>query len=279
MCRERFSGKSILITGASSGIGAALAREFSRQGGAVILTARRLDLIESLANSIKAAGGDAWAVPCDVTKDAEVSHVMATLRGAGRALDILVANAGFTVAGRFQDLSADDYRRQFETNVFGVMRTVSASLDLLRRSRGQIVLIGSVAGHVPSPGASAYSMSKFAVRALAQGLRGDLRGDGIAVTLISPGYVDSDIRRTDNQGRVHACAADPVPAWLRVPTAVAAREIAAAVYRRRRERVITGHGKVLVWIYRHFPWMLNAALDRGRNLRKNSGPKRAKSHD
>ena len=267
MGNKHFAGKSVVITGASAGIGAALAREFVRQGASVVVTARRLDLINRLAGELNAAGGVARAYACDVTRDEDVAALFATLAGTGTAVDIVVANAGFGVSGRFQDLTLSDYRRQFETNVHGVLRTVYAALPALRASQGQIVLIGSVAGHVPSPRASAYSMSKFAVRALAQGLKADLRGDGIGVTLISPGFVDSDIRRTDNDGQVHSTAPDPVPGWLRVPTARAAREIVHAVRKRRREAVITGHGKLLVWLYRHCPWLLNGFLDSGRRVR------------
>ncbi len=267
MSSARFAGKSVLITGASSGIGAALAREFVRQGASVVVTGRRLDLLGGLADELTAAGGRVLARQCDVTSDREVAALFDGLREAGVGLDIVVANAGFGVSGRFQDLTLGDYQRQFDTNVYGVLRTVYAALPALRASRGQIVLIGSVAGHVPSPRSSAYSMSKFAVRALAQGLKADLRPEGISVTLISPGFVDSDIRRTDNQGRVHAGAADPVPGWLRVSTPAAAREIVRAVSLHRREAVITGHGKVLVWLYRHCPWLLNGFLDSGRRVR------------
>ena len=267
MGNPHFTGKSVVITGASSGIGAALAREFVRQGASVTVTARRLELVSRLAEELNAAGGVARAYRCDVTRDDDVSALFAALASSGVAVDVVVANAGFGVSGRFQDLTLSDYQRQFETNVYGVLRTVYAALPALRASRGQIVLIGSVAGHVPSPRSSAYSMSKFAVRALAQGLKADLRPDGIGVTLISPGFVDSDIRRTDNHGQVHAGAADPVPGWLRVPTQRAARDIVRAVYRRRREAVITGHGKLLVWVYRHCPWLLNGFLDSGRRVR------------
>jgi short-subunit dehydrogenase len=129
------------------------------------------------------------------------------------------------------------------------------------------VLVGSVAGHIASPGSSAYCMSKFAVRALAESFRGDLQADGIGVTLVSPGFVDSDIRRTDNKGVLRAEAPDPIPAWLRVPTDKAVREILRAVRRGKPEIVVTGHGKVLVYISRHFPWLLrflSARLYRGR---------------
>jgi short-subunit dehydrogenase len=262
------SGKSILIVGASAGIGAALGREFAGQGASVLLAARRLDRVEALATEIKSSGGSAFAFECDVTSESQVQSLIAALKAKNLPVDILVVNAGFGVSGRFQDLNLGDYRRQFETNVFGAMRIVYAALDELRRRRGQIVLIGSVAGHVPSPGASAYSMSKFAIRALSQGLRGDLRDEGIRVTLISPGFVDSDLRRTDNQGQFHPGARDPIPAWIRMPTDRAARKIAAAVLGNKRDEVITAHGKFLVWIYRHLPWALNGALERENPLRQ-----------
>jgi short-subunit dehydrogenase len=84
----------------------------------------------------------------------------------------------------------------------------------------------------------------------------DLAGEGIAVTLISPGFVESDIRRTDNRGILHEHARDPVPQWLRVPADKAAREIVDAVFRKRRERIVTAHGRAIVFIYRHWPWLV-----------------------
>jgi short-subunit dehydrogenase len=157
-------------------------------------------------------------------------------------------------------LHLDDYRRQFETNVFGLLRTIYETLDVLRASRGRLVLVGSVAGHVAAPSASAYAMSKFAVRALSESLRGDLQRDGIGVTLVSPGFVDSDIRRTDNRGQLQEDAPDPVPAWLRVPTEVAVREIVRGVERGKAEIVVTGHGKIIVFLSRHFPRLVRFLL-------------------
>jgi short-subunit dehydrogenase len=96
-------------------------------------------------------------------------------------------------------------------------------------------------------------MSKFAVRALAEALQGDLRIDGIGCTLISPGFVDSDIRRVDNAGGLHVRANDPVPAWLRMKTAKAARIMARGILSGRREIVVTMHGKLIVFAARHLP--------------------------
>ena len=258
----KLGGHTVFITGASSGIGAALAREFARRTADVAIAARRTERLDALAEEIRRGGGRALALACDVTRDGELERAVAATRAAFGRLDIVVANAGFGVVGDVARLTLDDYRRQFETNVFGVLRTVWASLDDVRRARGRIVIIGSVAGHVATPGSSPYAMSKFAVRALADALGHELARDGVSVTLISPGFVESEIRRVDNTGRLSDVAPDPLPSWLVMSAERAARQIVDAVARRRREAVITGHGRLAVFMTRHAPWLVAAGIRR-----------------
>jgi short-subunit dehydrogenase len=263
-----FAGKVVFITGASSGIGAGLAREFAGRGAAVALLARRAERLRTLAAEIRAAGGHALAIPGDVTKEGDLERAVAlTVSGLG-PIDVAVANAGFGVVGALEALRLDDYRRQFETNVFGVLRTTYATLDELQRSRGTLVILGSVSGYLAAPTASPYAMSKFAVRALAEALRGELAPQGIAVVLITPGFVNSEIRLVDNRGRLRADAPDPVPHWLRMPTERAARQIVRAVARRRRERIITFHGRLGVLLARHTPRLLAFLARRSRVSRR-----------
>lgn len=257
-----FTGRVVLITGASSGIGEALAREFARQHAVLALLARRTDRLASVAEDVRALGGQALPIPCDVTDGASVDRAVEEARAKLGAISVVVANAGFGVVGPVERLALEDYRRQFETNVFGVIRTVKATLDDLKQTRGHLALLGSVAGHVSAPNASPYSMSKFAVRALAEALGHELRGHGVAVTLISPGFVESEIRQIDNRGVRHAGAADPMPRWLVVRTDVAARPMVRAIARRRREIVVTGHGKAIVFAARHAPWLVDFVIRR-----------------
>jgi len=250
----------VLITGASSGIGAGLAREFSRRGMRVALVARRIAQLEVLAAELRATGVPASAHCGDVTVDGDIARVVGELAALGVAPHIVIANAGFGVVGNAANLDLADYRRQFETNVFGVVRTLHESLPALRNTQGRFVIMGSVAGHLSSAGSSPYTMSKFAVRALAEALHGELRSVGVSCTLISPGFVDSDIRRVDNRGGLHAHAKDPIPAWLRMKTDDAARIMARGILRGKKEVVVTMHAKIAVFMARHLPrftrWVL-----------------------
>jgi len=258
-----FRDKTVLVTGASSGIGEELAWQLGQSGAKLTLAARRQAALENLADRIAKAGAPRPLVTaCDVTRDGDVERsVIESVRHWG-TLDVVVANAGFGVVGPLESLSIEDYRRQFETNVFGVLRTIYAALPEIEKSRGHLVVIGSVAGWSSTPGASAYAMSKFAVRALANAITPELRLADVKVTLISPGFVVSDIRRVDNQGTLRAGAKDPVPAWLAVSTSKAVRQILKAVAQGKREQIISGHGKIIVLVERFAPWVIRAVARR-----------------
>lgn len=228
----------------------------------MVLAARRVDRLRALSDELTASGRRALAVPCDVTVEGDLGRAVAAARDAFGRLDVVVANAGFGVVGPVQALTVDDYRRQFETNVFGVIRTAHATVADLMKTRGRFVVIGSVSGHISVAGSSAYSMSKFAVRAFAASLGHELAPHRVTVTLISPGFVDSEIRRVDNRGVLRDGGADSVPRWLIVPTPVAARRIVRAIARRRREAVITGHGRTTVFMQRHAPWLVHWIVSR-----------------
>jgi short-subunit dehydrogenase len=253
---------TVLITGSSSGIGAALAREWASRGARLVLAARRTELLDQVSQEVSLRHGSAVSVSCDVTRDGDPERAVARALSEWGGLDIVVANAGFGVSGMVADLTLDDYRRQFETNVIGLIRTVKAALPEIVRAQGRIALVGSVAGFVSTPAASAYGMSKAAVRALAQSLRHELSGRGVSVTHIAPGFVESEFRLKDSHGALRPDARENVPSWLLVPGTVAARAIVRAIERRRPEAVITAHGNLLVTLARHAPWLIELLLAR-----------------
>src|SRR5437763_4344922 len=163
-----FRDKAVLITGASSGIGEELAWQLAQAGSKLTLAARRREALEALAHRIAVAGKTKpLVVECDVTRDGDLERAVAeSVRQWGK-LDVAIANAGFGVVGPLKKLRVEDYQRQFETNVFGVLRTIYAALPEIEKSKGNLAIIGSVSGWAATAGASPYNMSKFAVRALA----------------------------------------------------------------------------------------------------------------
>lgn len=259
---ESLSGKVVFITGASAGIGAELARVFAQRGAAVVATGRRTDRLHALSAELAQQGHTALGMTCDVTRDGDIDRAIAeTLRRFGR-LDIVIANAGFGVVGAFHELSLNDFQRQFDTNVWGVLRTVYAGWKPLAQTRGRMAILSSVSGYVASPRVAPYAMSKFAVQGLAGSLNYELAEHHISLTTLCPGFVDSEIRRVDNFGEFRADAIDPIPSWLAMSTNRAARQMMRAIMNRKPEAVITGHGKMLVWLQRHIPSLLRFLIHR-----------------
>ncbi len=227
-----------------------------------MLTARRTDRLAALAAEIERSGRRALPIACDVTVDGDLERAVAAARTAFGGIDVAVANAGFGVVGPVERLKLDDYHRQFETNVFGVLRTIHATLPELKARRGRLAIIGSVSGHLATPGSSPYAMSKFAVRALAEALGHEVARDGVAVTLVSPGFVESEIRQVDNAGVFRTEAPEPIPGWIVVSADRAARSIVRGIAHRRREVVVTPLGHLAVFFQRHAPWLVSAAIRR-----------------
>jgi short-subunit dehydrogenase len=271
----RFQGLVALITGASSGIGAAVAREFAREGAHTVLMARRAERIEALAGELSRGGQSSLAITGDVTRDGDPERAVDLARSKFGRLDVAVANAGFSVGGRLVDLTLEDYRRQLETNVFGVLRTLYAALPELQKTQGRIVVVGSFLGMLPVPMATPYCMSKFALDALCDGISQELAPQGVSVTHILPGFVASEIYQVDNRGvRLEApLPRRTPPGWLLLSPAQTARQIVSAAYRRKRTRIIGLHARIGIALQRHFPGLVYFAISRA--LRKSGYNARA----
>jgi len=185
-----------LITGASSGIGAATARQASQAGYRVVLAARSTDKLQALAAKL-GGEGRALAVACDVTEWEQQEAMVAAALDAFGQLDVVFANAGFGATRGFLEESPEHWRAMVLTNVYGAALTIRATIERLRASRGHLLLTGSVAGRVVLPG-SLYSCTKWAVTAMAQAARQELDDNsGVRVTLIEPGMVATPFFEND----------------------------------------------------------------------------------
>jgi len=188
------SGRSVVVTGASSGIGAATARAFVGAGAAVTLAARRVDRLTALASEL---GKAAAVVQADLRIEADVVRLIASARERFGGVDVLVNNAGLGRNAPLSSASSELWREMLETNVLGLaIATREAIQDMDRRGvAGHIVNVSSMAGHrIPGPDSAMYAATKFAVRALTEGLRQELRArdSAIRVAEVSPGYVETE---------------------------------------------------------------------------------------
>jgi NADP-dependent 3-hydroxy acid dehydrogenase YdfG len=194
--------KVFLITGASTGIGAATARHAAKAGYRVVLAARSQDRLDALAREL---GGPerALAVRCDVTEWADQQALFARALEAFGRVDVAFANAGFGARRGFLEESVEHWRSMVLTNVYGAALTVRAAIPPLKDTRGHLLLTSSAAGRRVVPG-SLYSCTKWAVTAMGEAVRQELDGTGVRVTVVEPGAVDTPFFENPAENRLHA---------------------------------------------------------------------------
>lgn len=237
MSHDSLRGKKILLTGASSGIGAELARELARRGAELGLLARRADKLEALAGEIRAAGGKAAWARADVLDTAELHAACDRLEAELGGVDVMIANAGYgrpEPPHRFKPGAAI---AMYDTNLMGMLRCFDWALPrFLAKKQGHLVGVASLASYIGMPNTAAYCGSKAAMRVHLQALRVSLAGAGVAVTTICPGFVRSELTDLNQH---------PMPFFWE--TDRACRHIANAIEKRR--------GEVM------FPWQMAAVIN------------------
>lgn len=253
----------VWITGASSGIGKAMAFEWARLGYKVVLSARRKELLEEIALEISNSGGEALVVPVDILVENSIEKAVQSIIDTWGRLDVVVANAGFGVFGSIDKLTAKDWNRQLQGNVVGLALTVKYALPHLKQNQGRIGLVGSVGAYLPNPNVGAYGASKAAVNSIGLTLQVELMGTGVSCTTVHPGFVVSEIAKVDNEGVWHPNRPDPRPANLMWTSEKAAKVIVRAIIKRKRNYIFTTHGRLFVWLQRWFPDLVRTIVSKG----------------
>lgn len=239
-------GKTVLITGATTGIGKHAALYLAERGFHVIASGRKADLLAGLALDAAARGWKIDTLRLDVTDAASIAEATrkALELTGGRGIDALVNNAGYGQPGPLEEVSDADLRRQFETNVFGLMAMTRAFLPQLKANRGRLVNVSSVGGRVTFPMFGAYHASKYAVEALSDALRNELAPFGVGVAIVEPGPIKTEFGdRAVASVRTLADAASPyAPIYARVDEIKAftdKQEASPVVVSRAIEKAIT----------------------------------------
>jgi len=199
--KRTLEGKVAVVTGASSGIGEATARELASRGASVVLASRAVDRLEVLRREITASGGLALAVETDVSDRGSVEAMVVRAVGELGSLDILVNNAGLGLSGRIAEVRAEDVRHVFEVNAIGPLNCIQSALPRMGEG-GRIINVSSVVGRRAIPKVGAYCASKFALNALSDALRVEVAGrGGITVTNVYPGTTSTSFRENSRRTR------------------------------------------------------------------------------
>jgi short-subunit dehydrogenase len=244
-----FTDQVIIITGASEGIGAELARQLSAEKPRLVLAARSAGRLEGVAADCRARGAQALVHATDVTDDAQCRVLIERAVEAFGRIDVLVNNAGVSMHAWFEDTTDfSSYERLLRVNFLSCVALTRFALPHLKKSRGLIVGVSSMAGKTGVPARTAYCASKFALGGFFEALRIELANSGVAVTMVFPGVVATEIRR-------HGLNADGTTAGVSglseedaMTVEECARQMISAMRTRRRELVMTGRGRIGMWL-------------------------------
>lgn len=255
MAQPHFTGRVVIITGASSGFGLATARAFHRAGATVVLAARNADRLQQTATELR---DRALAVPCDVTNRADVDRLIAATVEKFNRLDILINNAGCSLIAPFELIQLPDARQVFETNFYGTLNCIQAALPVFQRQHsGHIINIASLAGLRGIPNSSVYSASKAAIIALSDALRIELHSAGICVTAICPS------RTNDTDFIANAKKYGPIGVY-KIPGNFTSDQVVAAILdaaaHPKRLVVLPFHAKLMHVVNKFAPRLIDTQL-------------------
>jgi short-subunit dehydrogenase len=250
--------KVVIITGATSGIGRSLAFVYGMKGSKLVIAARNPRQLEEVSAELKNLGIETLAVQADVSREDDCRHLIdETMKAFGR-IDILVNNAGISMRALFRDLDLEIIRKLMDTNFWGTVYCSKFALPHLIESKGTLVGVISVAGHIGLPGRTGYSASKFAVRGFLDSLRIENLKTGLKVLVVAPGFTESNIRKSALMADGTLQGETPRDeSKLMSPDKVARRIYRAVKYHRRQLILTFVEGKLAVFIKQWFPRLVD----------------------
>lgn len=263
MAAHAFHDNVVVITGGSSGIGRELAYQLSAQGALLVLAARDPVLLDAVAAECRRRGARAISVPTDVSVEAECAALIARAVEEYGRIDTLVNNAGISMRARFEELgSTEPIERIMRINYFGSVYCTWYALPHLKRTRGRIVVVSSLAGKTGVPTLSAYAASKHAVAGFFESLRTEIAGDGVSITIAYPGFVATDIATRAIGPGGNTLGVRNVVKSRAMPVEECATRIIEASSSRRRELVMTARGKIGLWLKLMVPRTVDRITER-----------------
>lgn len=256
-----FKNKTVIITGASSGIGKACAEEFAKNGANLVLGARQyVSLCEITQDLERRYGIKAVAVQCDVSKEADCEHLINHALLTFNRIDVLVNNAGISMRALFKDLDLVVLRNLMDVNFWGAVYCTKYAMPELLKNQGSVVGVSSIAGYRGLPGRTGYSASKFALNGFLEALRVENLKTGLHVLIASPGFTASNIRKVALVKDGTAQGETSMNEEKMMTAEKVAELLVQGVSKRKRSLIMTGQGKLTVWLNKFFPAWLDALV-------------------
>ncbi|MFA6259962.1 MAG: SDR family oxidoreductase [Bacteroidia bacterium] len=254
---QNLSGKVVVITGASSGIGAASALAFAQQGCKLVLAARNREKLDAIAQQTRALHAETLVVTCDVSKEQDCRTLIELAIKEFKTIHVLINNAGISMRAIFAETDIDVIRQLMEINFWGAVYCTKFALPELLRNRGSVLGVSSIAGIKGLPARTGYSASKFAMNGFLDALRIENLKTGLHVGVIYPGYTASNIRNTALNKSGQAQQDSPLDEQKLMPAETVALHIVNMVRQRRAETTLTMQGKMTRWLNRFFPRLVD----------------------
>ena len=262
--------KVVVITGASSGIGKALASLFFKRGARLVLVARTESKLVEMTSSINNLGGDAIYVVADVSNQLDCSNVIMQAVDKFGGIDILVNNAGISMRALFIDLNLTDFEKVMSINFYGTIYMTKYALKYILERKGSIAGISSIAGHKGLPARTAYSASKFAMTGFLEALRIENLKKGLHVLIASPGFTASNIRQNALNSSGENQKESPRDEKKMMSAEEVAEHIVGAILKRKNTLVLTPQGRLLVFLNKFFPNLVDHLVFKNLSKEKNS---------
>ena len=249
--------KVVVITGASGGIGAALAEEFASKKFKVVIAARDSQKLEDVKKRLQQSGKEVLSVICDVSIEADCKKLIEeTIHGFGK-IDVLICNAGISMRALFNDAELDVLKKVMAVNFWGTVYCAKFALPYLLKSKGSLVGISSIAGKKGLPGRTGYSASKFAMEGFLETLRTENLKNNLHVLVACPGFTATEIRKNALSENGKPQASSPRTEEKMMKPEKVASHIYNAVINRKRDLLLTGNGKITVWMNKFFPSLMD----------------------
>ena len=249
--------KVVIITGASSGIGKALAVEFASMGAKVVIAARNAAKLDELKISLQKINSEILAVPTDVSKETDcINLIDETVKKFG-TLDILINNAGISMRAIFEDVDLNVIRQLMDINFWGTVYCTKYALPYLLKNKGSVVGVSSIAGYKGLPGRTGYSSSKFAIQGFLETIRIENLKKGLHVLIACPGFTASNIRNTALAKDGSMQGESPLDEGKLMTAETVAKKIIIAIQHKKHRLILTTQGKLIVFLNKFFPKMMD----------------------